>query len=283
MFLRATNAWIYNITPSQTIAANTPFTMSVSAVPSALSYQWYQGAAGDISHPLQTAATQQVTITQTTSYWVRVSSVCDNATTSVDSPVVTLTVSQLSPPTGLAAKTNDDGTSVTITWNQVSGATGYQVTRATSWAGPFSTNVGVVVTGTSQSDGGMATTTPTTYVYQVVALNGSTPSSPSNNDYATVATTLFHDATISAGHTAIASQHIADLRAAVDAVRVALGTTAAVWQDQLTYITADSFNEVRNRLNEARTLVNLGNYPYSSSVSGRILKTHMDEMRDAVK
>ena len=64
--------------------------LSVSASGSALTYQWYTGNPGDPSHPIAGATFPQYAATpsNTTTYWVLVSSVCGNA----NSPAMTVSV-----------------------------------------------------------------------------------------------------------------------------------------------------------------------------------------------
>jgi len=277
---------------STPISSNGPTTFSITAAGTfAVSYQWYQVNTGfdyvtyprgaHSSTPIGTNSnTLQVSPTATTAYWVRVSNACG----SVDSDIVLATA--LNAPTGLVASTDGSGTGVTITWNAVANATGYQLQRSTTWTGTFA-DVGASVTGTSTTDNPPVSASDQTYVYRVVALNGTMRSESSNRDYATVATLLFHDAAIVATQTVIAKQHILDLRAAVDAVRAALGATPAAWTDPLTFITRTSLNEVRTNLDAARnvTTVALGNYPYTNAivVGNPVLKRDMDETRNAVK
>ncbi|MEO6324750.1 MAG: hypothetical protein ABIT01_16635, partial [Thermoanaerobaculia bacterium] len=57
-----------------------------------VTYQWYQGAAGDVTRPIAGAVSSSLTtppLTQTTSYWVRLKDVCGQ----VDSTTITVTVS----------------------------------------------------------------------------------------------------------------------------------------------------------------------------------------------
>jgi hypothetical protein len=56
-----------------------------------LTYQWYQGASGDTSHPLGTSSTISVSPSVTTTYWVRVSGACPPP---ANSTTVTVTVSE---------------------------------------------------------------------------------------------------------------------------------------------------------------------------------------------
>jgi hypothetical protein len=82
---------------SQTINYNASATLSVTATGSEpLSYQWYQGSSGDSSTPVGEDSDSYTTpnLTETTSYWVRVSNVCG----SVDSDTPTITVNPPSVP-----------------------------------------------------------------------------------------------------------------------------------------------------------------------------------------
>jgi len=73
-----------------------------------------------------------------------------------------------STPTGLAAVSGN--AQVALTWNAVSGATGYNVKRSTTNGGPY-TNVAANNTSTSYTNTGL--TNGTTYYYVVTALNAS--------------------------------------------------------------------------------------------------------------
>ena len=67
-------------------------TLRMEATGSNLSYQWYRGNVGDTSHPVGTNSSSFTTpaLTDTTSYWVRVT----NASGSTDSPAAVVTVTQ---------------------------------------------------------------------------------------------------------------------------------------------------------------------------------------------
>jgi predicted carbohydrate-binding protein with CBM5 and CBM33 domain len=73
-----------------------------------------------------------------------------------------------STPTGLAAVSGN--AQVALTWNSVSGATGYNVKRSTTNGGPYA-NVAANTTSTSFTNTGL--TNGTTYYYVVTALNAS--------------------------------------------------------------------------------------------------------------
>ncbi|RRR66595.1 MAG: ExeM/NucH family extracellular endonuclease [Candidatus Viridilinea halotolerans] len=83
---------------SQSIVVSQVVTLTVVATGTApLSYQWYEGAAGDTSKPVGTDSASFTTaaLTTTTSYWVRVS----NTLGSVDSAIATITVHEAEPTT----------------------------------------------------------------------------------------------------------------------------------------------------------------------------------------
>lgn len=75
----------------------------------------------------------------------------------------------LEPPAGLAAGATT-GNTIALSWNSVSGATGYYVYRNGARVAS--------VTGTSHTDGGLAAST--TYTYQVSSKNGTSESALSN-------------------------------------------------------------------------------------------------------
>jgi hypothetical protein len=94
---------------SSSIDYNSAATLQVAASGQGIiDYQWYQGAAGNIAMPVGTNAASFTTptLTQTTSYWVRVS----NSEGSVDSNIATVTVG--SPPSPPTITTHPPSTSI---------------------------------------------------------------------------------------------------------------------------------------------------------------------------
>jgi hypothetical protein len=67
---------------SVTINPGATATLSVAASGSSLSYQWYQGAAGNTSQPVGSGATLFVSAASTTSYWVAVYNNCGSLASS---------------------------------------------------------------------------------------------------------------------------------------------------------------------------------------------------------
>jgi hypothetical protein len=76
--LLANNPPVVSIQPANaTIAANQTATLSVTFL-SALDYQWYAGASGDVSHPITGAELPSFTtppLAQNSTYWVRASNI----------------------------------------------------------------------------------------------------------------------------------------------------------------------------------------------------------------
>jgi len=77
--------------PKSASTINTAVTLSVIAAPTPLQYQWYIGAKGSTSTPINGALTPEITILPavTTSYWVRVSNGC-NPDADSDAAIVTV-------------------------------------------------------------------------------------------------------------------------------------------------------------------------------------------------
>jgi hypothetical protein len=168
---------------------------------------------------------------------------------------------QFGPPVNLVATANGTG-QVVLTWDAVSGATGYDVYRATvipSYTSLVSTGAAPGYTDNSVGAG-------TSYIYLVRATSATLTSAFSAPDAATtivftdptlnstvtikklhldqlrlaigamrVAANLpvysFTDPTITAGSTAIKATHISQARIALDAARVAIGLPALVYTD----------------------------------------------------
>lgn len=86
----------------------------------------------------------------------------------------------IAPPTQLVATVGDS--QVTLSWNAVTEATGYNIKRSTTAGGPYTT-IATNVTGASYVDN--TVTNGTTYYYVVTALNGTVESANSNEASAT--------------------------------------------------------------------------------------------------
>jgi len=92
----------------------------------------------------------------------------------LSSPEVATLAGSVSAPTGLAAVAGNG--KVSLNWNGVSGATGYNLRRATSSGGPY-TIIATALTGTSYTNGSLSN--GTSYYYVVTAVNGLAESSNS--------------------------------------------------------------------------------------------------------
>ncbi len=156
---------------SQTILSGQTATFSVTASGTTpFTYQWYQGPSGNTSAPVGTNSSRYTTpaLTQTTSYWVRVTNFCGSA----NSNTATLTVVPAAPPSPPTNVSASDGTyvdRVELTWAASPGATSYTVYRATSLARWVRKTVLGTSSGTLFND---TTAVPkTTYYYWVTASN----------------------------------------------------------------------------------------------------------------
>ncbi len=189
-------------------------------------------------------------------------------------------------PASLIATTRTDLSTpqVSISWSATAGADHYQVERTTNVA----TNYSVIssnVSSTSFTD--TAVTSVTAYLYRVRAVDSSGNVSPySNIDLATAIS--FTDDSLTAGTTTIKSQHLTELRQAVNAVRATAGRSQANWSEDitagLTTIKASHIQELRTKLDEARSTLGLPACSYTNaSVGALIQKNHIDELRQCVR
>jgi hypothetical protein len=138
---------------------------------------------------------------------------------------------------------------------------------------------------------------PVTYVYRVKGEANGVSSDPSTTDYATVADQMFTDEPLTAGATPIYGRHVSELRAAVDAVRLAANKTRKWWPNYpaqtgsiLAVYFYDAANvnnlanatDLRNALDEAVLAIRGGRISYSapSPAAGvRILAYQIEEIR----
>jgi len=188
----------------------------------------------------------------------------------------------LGTPTNLVA-TAISTTQVSLTWDAVVNATGYQVLRSAN-NGPF-TEVGAPL-GNAFIDPSL--TPNTTYLYRVSATDSTAVGLPSNIDLAT--TILFTDDPIVTAWTLIKPAHVNELRTAVNAVRAAAGLGAATFTDpSLTTgfpIKAVYLTELRSNLGPARAAIGVPAIVYTDPTLGvgtTIKATHLRELRAGVK
>jgi chitodextrinase len=189
-------------------------------------------------------------------------------------------------PSSLIATTlsNLQTPQVSINWEATTGADHYQVERTTNIASSYSV-INSNVTSTAFTDNSVSSVTA--YLYRVRAVDSSGNVSPySNVDLATAIS--FTDDSLQAGTTVIKSQHLTELRQAVNAVRATAGLNSANWAEDITAgvttIKASHIQELRTKLDEARSALGLAACSYTNaSVGVLIQKNHIDELRQCVR
>jgi chitodextrinase len=187
-------------------------------------------------------------------------------------------------PSSLVA-TATSTSSVSLSWSAGSGSIDhYEIQRATSKNGPFTTLSNT--SSTSFTDSSLSSTT--TYIYRVRSVDaGGNYSDFSNTDIAT--TIVFTDDPLVAGTTVVKAQHVIELRQAVDAVRAAAGLSAATWTDSsLTGVEVKGvhISELRSNLDAARSLLGLSTGSYTDTLTPGVTlikAIHAQELRDRVK
>jgi len=130
--------------PTSVISTGNPIALNVAANTTGLTYQWYEGNAGDMTHPIAagTAATLTFTPAYTANYWARVTGSCSRY---ADSNVVTVTrcaapaiTTQPSPRivargSSTSVSVTATGTTLTYQWYQGNaGVTTSPIANATS-------------------------------------------------------------------------------------------------------------------------------------------------------
>jgi hypothetical protein len=169
---------------------------------------------------------------------------------------------------------------VALSWVAVTGATGYEVWRATLLNGPY-----ILVSspaGTSTNDTGLSAST--TYLYKVRAIGSGYPSGFSPIDPAT--TIVFTDPSLSG--VVIQAVHINELRTAVNAMQVAAGLSASTFTDPTltagsTVIKAVHLTDLRAALDAARSTLGLAAIAYTDptiTTGVTVMKAaHLTELR----
>jgi hypothetical protein len=193
----------------------------------------------------------------------------------------------LAAPANLVAGTVSS-VQVSITWSASPNAHHYQVERASNFGGTF-TVLNPNVAGTSFTDNSVSAVNA--YLYRVKAADaGGTLSAPSNIDLATAITFEDDPFPQSPTLTLVKAQHVLQLRQAVNAARATANLSAATWeQTQLlpsaTTIMANDIQELRNKLDEALSVLGLPTGGYTdSSLSGEVIKKdHIKDLRDRLK
>lgn len=248
------------------------FTSTDGSATLPLDYTFTPGDNGTHTFPsgfiLRTAGSQVVTVT-------------DNA-----NPTITGTdgVTVGPPtPTGLAANAVST-TQVNLSWNPSTGATQYEISRAsaTSAYAPLSATGSTTYSDTTATAGA-------TFVYKVRALDASArPSAFSSPDAAT--TILFTDDPVAATTTTAKAVHLTELRTAANAMRAAAGLGAASFIDPTLSgiaIKAVHLQELRTAIEAARASLGLTastfTDPTLTAGSTLVKAAHVQDLRSAVK
>jgi fibronectin type 3 domain-containing protein len=164
-------------------------TISWNAVTQAERYNIYRATTSTGTYTKVTASAVTGTaytdtgLISSTTYYYKVSAV-NGAGESGQSAYASATTQQAVPstPTGVTA-TAFSSSSISISWNTVSSATGYYIYRAITSTGTYTKVTASAVTGTSYADTGL--TASTTYYYKVSAVNSAGESGLSAYMYAT--------------------------------------------------------------------------------------------------
>lgn len=194
------------------------------------------------------------------------------------------------PPSPAWVSATSNNLAVTVTWPASAGASSYLVERATSRSGPF-TLIGNPTSLTPLTDIVPASANPITYVYRVRARDAYPTDSREIGaplDFATTATVLFAES-VTAG-TTIKASYLAELRKAVDALRIASGLPALYGNaPSLAGVTIEAgyFTSIMNALSGARAVWGLSEFVYSgvpAAVPGNIIHAgHVTQLRDGVR
>ena len=183
-----------------------------------------------------------------------------------------------SAPSNLSA-TADSTTTVNITWSPSSGADHYEIQRRENITAPWA-NLSPNPSGTSFPD---VVSSNRCYLYRVRAVDASglCPSAYGNVDLAT--TVAFTDSELQGE--LIKAQHVIELRQAINLVRAAANIGAATWTNPLDQVRAIHFSELRTRLNEALTLLEVNQVSLDSEISlNSVVKAvHLQAVRGKVK
>jgi len=200
------------------------------------------------------------------------------------SPVLSQVVqTPFGAPQGLSA-TATSASQVVLTWVPVAGAHHYEVARN------FNDNsYATIATPLTASFTDNTVSANTTYLYVVRAIDASSNPSPySNLDLAT--TVMFSDDPLVPGLTIVRATHIAELRTAVNAVRLTAGLRTVMFTDpDLTHvlIKAVHIQELRTALDSARMQLGLPALSYTDTTltpgSTMIKAAHVQQLRDGCK
>ena len=191
----------------------------------------------------------------------------------------------IAPPTNVAAAATSTS-AVTVSWTAASGATSYQVFRATAFAGPY-VQIGTSATTSYPDSTGLSAST--TYLYKVRSVNAvASVSGDSNIDPAT--TVIFTNDPIVSASTSVRQAHLTELRTAVNAMRVAASLGAFSFTDAVTGtlpVKALHVTELRTKLDAARVVFGLPAISYTDptlTIASTLVKaTHFQQLRNGTK
>lgn len=188
----------FNAIPQDTTAPVTPSNIAIVASDSKLELNWNDNTETDLAgynvyvdgvkHNVNLLTTSSYSISGLTNgqtYSVTVTAVDTSGNESAPSTAISGTpIAKPTAPTNVSLTSNS--TVISISWNAVTGASGYNVKRATTSGGPYTTLASV--TGTTYSD--TTGVTGTTYYYVVSAVNAGGESTNSNEATITYNNTL---------------------------------------------------------------------------------------------
>lgn len=254
-----------------------------------LNYEWTR--LSDLVVVGTTASVNIGTVNLSNQYRLKVTNGCGGpaayATVDVAIP--------LTAPTGFNGTRS--GSSVTLTWNSVTGATGYVIERRV--AGSNWTAV-PIITATAYVDSGIAADSSVAYRIRAEHTVNRTPpneyyfSEESPLASAIVVTTINFTA-IQSNVTRVSSTHMNELLSAVNSVRAISGWQAVTWSNILStnaplpasgnIITAEHLIAIRNRLNEALHAlgVSVNGYADEDLRLKTIQAAHMTAIQDRLK
>jgi hypothetical protein len=191
------------------------------------------------------------------------------------------TAPPIDTPSGFSA-TATSSSQVALSWLAVTGATGYEVHRATT----ISTFSLALSTTSATSAVDSSRLANTTYLYKVRAIGAGGPSAFSTVDAAT--TIVFTDASLPGK--GIRAIHIMELRTAVNAMRIAAGLTQTTFTDASlagTVIKRVHITELRSSLDAARSTIGLSAMGYTDPTLTAgvtmVKAAHLQELRNGTQ
>jgi fibronectin type 3 domain-containing protein len=208
-----------------------------------------------------TGATLSGTPTQLGSFPITVTANDSNGCPGIANYTLLVQLADGSAPTGVTA-TAATGTLVNLSWNAVQNTAHYEVWRS-SGGGAFALMSSPATSPTTD-----AVSAGTTYIYKLKAVSNTLGTSAFSTP--DIATTIFFAEALVSGTTTIKASHLTELRAAVNAVRVAAGLTLPTYTDASpagVFIKAVHITELRTALNAARTAIGLPGLTYQNTLT----------------